>query len=418
MKLNAPALFYSLDRLITKRDYVSYLKTLNIGENGGIIKNALAWGEQEEVRGRNQLANFRFFNIVFFSVMASLYNFPSGGTYTNVSEENIEKSFLELEDDFSIVDPQTGVVSADGFPEQSYFNILVKPDQLQPEVKRVQDYRNENLTHPITTTLNKLDQRAQTTVRTIYITPFLQKMKLTGDISIGKLEDRVTIRKTINNRIYKWLDENADFNSKIYKSDVYDLIHNTVEVQFANIQFEPNRPEQMITSWELDPDTTTNSDPSTSAVLIDAIKTEVYDFLSTAGNAAVSASGVDSSLLINEEFEGFLQAGTSGIASASYNPEKFVYEGKGHYVAGLVNEKTFYQELMANIYNACSPSWLDKDANVWRDSQYFRNVMFKLHNDLLPAIRTSIIDKEGDLTKYSLNNEIVQIEIDLNYVFV
>ena len=52
------------------------------------------------------------------------------------------------------------------------------------------------------------------------------------------------------------------------------------------------------------------------------------------------------------------------------------------------------------------------------DTQYFKNVMFKLHNDFLPAIRTSLIDKNGDITNYSLNNEIVQIQIDLNYVFV
>ena len=429
MKLNAPALFYSLDRLITIRDYVSYLKTLSIGEDGGIIKNALAWGEQEEIRNRNQLANFRFFNIVFFSVLGKLYNFPTNGTFTNITEDDISKSYLELEEDFSVVDATTGVVSADGFPEQAYFNVLVK-EVPQPEVQRVKDFRTLNDTHPITTTLNKLDERAQTTVRTIYITPFVQKIKLKGDISIGKLEDRVVIKKTINNRIYEWLNENADFNVKIYKSDIYDLIHDTPEVKFANIGFEATKPEQLITSWVTDEDVSTKAfDQPTSAAIVSVIESEITTWLDAGGFAQIEDRGdsfarttaMDTGLIVNEVLEtsaGTLSGGSAGIAINNFDSNKYVYQDKVHYIAGNISEKTFYQNLMKGIYDGLGTSLLDVDGGIWRDSQYFKNVMFKLHNDFLPAIRTGMIDKEGDITNYSLNNEIVQIEIVLNYVFV
>src|SRR5690606_39104106 len=96
----------------------------------------------------------------------------------------------------------------------------------------------------------------------------------------------------------------------------------------------------------------------------------------------------------------------------------FKYRDNANYIVGNINEKSFYQVLMKNIYVALTSSKLNSSGQSWRDSQEFKNVMYKLHNDFLPIIRAGMIDSNGDITKYSLNNEIVQLEIDLNYVFV
>ena len=41
--------------------------------------------------------------------------------------------------------------------------------------------------------------------------------------------------------------------------------------------------------------------------------------------------------------------------------------------------------------------------------------MYKLHNDLLGAIRYGMINKDGDIYKYSLKNELAQVQININY---
>lgn len=250
IKLNAPEIFYSLDRLVTGRDYISYLKSQTIGIAGDQIKNAKAWGEQEEIRRRGQTANFRFFNVMFFSCLGSIYKFPPDGIYGILNETQLHDVYLEELEDFStVVESTSGVVSADGYPEQVYFNVLVK-ELPQPEVQRVEDFRALNPEHPITLMYNKLDKRAQNTVRQIYISPIVQKFKLKGRVSLGKLEDRVGVRKKINNNIYEWLNDNADFAVNIQKSSITDIIQNEPEVISSNIWIEPDRPSRLITTFE------------------------------------------------------------------------------------------------------------------------------------------------------------------------
>ena len=82
---------------------------------------------------------------------------------------------------------------------------------------------------------DKLEKRAQSTVRQIYISPIVQKFKLKGRVSIGKLEDRLQVRKKINNNIYEWLNDNADFSVNIQKSNISQLIDVEPEVVNSNI---------------------------------------------------------------------------------------------------------------------------------------------------------------------------------------
>jgi hypothetical protein len=161
IKLNATEIYQSLDRVITPRDYTTYLKTQVVGTSGTKIKNAVAWGEQEEIRERKQRANFRFLNVALFSVLGTLYRFPSGGTFGFLNDNQLPDSFLELNSDFStIVETSAGIVSADGYPEQSFFNVLVK-ESPRSQVARIEDFRNLPETHPILDMYDRLESRAQ-----------------------------------------------------------------------------------------------------------------------------------------------------------------------------------------------------------------------------------------------------------------
>jgi len=430
IKLNSPKLFFSLDRLVTKADYVAYLKTQTIGATGGEIKNALAWGEQEEITGRNQLANFRFFNVAFFSPLGSLYKFPIDQPARNLNDEELHEAFLEEESDFStIAETSAGIVSADGYPEQAYFNVMVK-ESPQPEVKRVSDFRVLNPDHPISEMYDKLDARAQMTVKHIYISPIVQKFKLKGRVTIGKLEDRSLISKKVNNKIYEYLDDIADFNINIDKSNITDIIQGETEVINSNIYFEPVVSEKLITTLSADQDIASSTDASNQAQLESIINTQIYDYLTSAGYARIhdSTSLSTSGLfhIFEESVTSAVTLGTSGTTPKGIwnNPHTggsssaYQFEDKAHYVVGSINEKTFYQILMKGIYdNVTTSGVVDVGANAWGETQFFKNFTFKLHNDLVGVIRTAMIDSEGNITNYSLNNEIAQVEVDLSYQF-
>ena len=437
IKLNAPEIYYSLDRLVTSRDYVSYLKSQTIGDSGGQIKNAKAWGEQEEIKKRGQLANFRFFNCMFFTVLGELYNFVSKD-YNIKNDTQLHDSFLEEAEDFSTVtESSTGVVSADGYPEQSYFNILVK-GQPQTEIKRVEDFRNISSTHPISRMYTKLEKRAQTTVRPLYISPIVQKFKLKGRVTIGALEDRNEVRRKINNNIYTWLNDNADFEVDIQKSPIIDIISNeTKEVKSTNVYFEPVRPVQLITTFASDPDIANGSLPSTSATLISTINSEIEDYLTDAGFANVRSNETSANSSLLSIYDVPSVSGATLVTSASTLPTStsttpgiwnnpysdgkfpdFWYEYKAHVRVGNISEYTFYNTLIKNIYNAINTAGLkDVGSDPYEDSQYFKNLVYKLHNDLTPVIRTSMLDDEGNINIYSLGNEVAQVDVSLSYVY-
>lgn len=116
IKLNAPNIYYSLDRLITKTDYKTYLKSLTTPVN---IKQALAWGEQEEFVTNDYQPIKKLFNIVFFSCLGSLYNLDTSPYSVRSTANKLLDSMLDIDYD------------ENGIQDQSYFNVYTKQDSVQ-----------------------------------------------------------------------------------------------------------------------------------------------------------------------------------------------------------------------------------------------------------------------------------------------
>ncbi len=116
IRVNAPSIFYTLDRLVSKKDYVNYLESLS---SPIYVKNAIAWGEQEELlfgrlyNDENRTAIKKLFNVVLFSVIGSLYNTSSNLTNFSV-KENLSLENAVLDSDYK----------DNELSSQSYFNIL------------------------------------------------------------------------------------------------------------------------------------------------------------------------------------------------------------------------------------------------------------------------------------------------------
>lgn len=117
IKYGIPSIYYTLDRLVNKIDYKNYLKSLTSPIN---IKNAFAWGEQEEIELRKRFNNNtvvaikELFNIVFFCCLGSLYDLETSPHYPRTKGKGLENAVLDVDFD------------ENEFNGQSYFNIYTK----------------------------------------------------------------------------------------------------------------------------------------------------------------------------------------------------------------------------------------------------------------------------------------------------
>lgn len=337
IKYNSPGIYYSLDRCVTKNDYINYLKSLTSPIN---IKNAVAWGEQEETEGL-----YKFFNVALFTCISSLYDL----TTNPYSLKSLDE--VTLEDDYSTSSTET---------QSSYFNIVVKADPTQ----RLNDIETSAVSDNVIKVYNKLNDRSQVTVKNIYISPIIHDYNIVGTVYLKKLSDRESVRKKIKNNIYRFLDENADFYTNIYKSNLIEIIEELKEVQYININLSADQTVGL-TSWQ------------------------------------TPISNWDSSYV-------------TGI-STIVNDNILTYDATGIYTV-----KSFYTDLMKNIYDEIY-SYENGNGlagNRFTSSNYFLTMMSRIYNIYSISIRSNIIDNSGNIifnntTNYeSLRNELARIKIN------
>jgi hypothetical protein len=214
IKINTPEIFYSLDRCVTSRDYVNFLKTLAV--KGKQIKNAKVWGEQEETRDNiYKIPNIKLFNVVLFSILADMYSKGSDGKYNGI--EPLENILLDYNN------------------SNDWFNLMVMSDSTTPLSDNT---LNENPDLKIL--YDKLYSRSEITVKNIYVTPVIRDFKIGGYVYLNPLTDKNNVQKKISDALYSFLSKNADFNTPIYLSKIIEIIESFSEVNHADVYFIPN----------------------------------------------------------------------------------------------------------------------------------------------------------------------------------
>lgn len=216
MKVNAPGIFYSLDRCVSSKDYVNYLKTLTSPIN---VKNAIAWGEQEETADK-VIPNIKMFNVVLFSILGSMYHKTS---YSGIEQYDA----LAGDEDFYKL-----------LANNNWFDLLVAGDSVTP--LRDENYESNITLEDVGLVYSKLKSRSQVTTKNVYIAPIIKDLKIGGYIYLNALADRVKSDIKIKNAIYSYLDENADFDTPVYISNLIELIENFPEVHHADIKLVSN----------------------------------------------------------------------------------------------------------------------------------------------------------------------------------
>jgi hypothetical protein len=216
IKMNAPGIFYSLDRCVSTKDYINFLKTIVSPIN---VKNAIAWGEQEESQS-SKIANIKLFNVVLFSILGELYSSVS---------ENFKNVYTSVATDGYSIDNGTS---------NDWFKLLVMGDSVTP-IKDVENPVDQTGT-AISQVYAKLYPRSQATVKNVYISPIINDYKVTGTIYLNPLADRVLAEKKIRTALYEFLNTNADFNVNVYLSNIIEVIEKFSEVNYADVKLSSN----------------------------------------------------------------------------------------------------------------------------------------------------------------------------------
>lgn len=378
MKQNAPGIFAALDRLTTTQDYISFLRSLTSPID---VRNALAWGEQEECEISGRSAIKELFNIVLYTAIGTLYNISDTAA--------VESSVRKIDD---IVKPESlhtsGVLWAGG---SQYFKLNNDPLQAVGDQDDLASY------DPITIVNTKLNRKGQITTRSYSLPPVIQYFNLGGKVYVNKLQSIESVKRKVNNALYKYFDENADLNVPIYKSNIVDVIEGFSEVVYADVGFSAmdlgnNAPYIENGNSETGGYRYTSgiSDESTRVAVCNAMDEQTRNWL-------MSFEIVETTETIN----------ISGFYPTT-NYTNILQRRPGGMGTSALSEANFWNQLAPEIYDT---AYIYPNARSWVESEYFIDYLIALNCTIKPFLVINLIDNNGNIVNYSLKQEIAAINI-------
>lgn len=297
-----------------------------------------------------------------------------------------------------------------------------------------------------------LNQRGMLTVGNgfhSYVYPSVHNMQLSMDVTLFKGNNFTDIRERIKNEVYKYLKDNTEFSASIYRSKIASLVHTMVEVAGVDVYFAPVNDQynnlDLSTldflgdlTYEYIKPGTVSLDPATYYLQFDSID----GIVSETNNEAFTLPDQSAMQVRIREFYKF-------------NVEPSVKDGTltdlkiDHFVAYI------WEQIMQQIYTPVYQSLQDAttDGDIIRASYLYNvinaikgwdmgvtNLVFKdtktiknmveyngntlynymrygmeyiklVRNVLAYYVTKNLIDENGNITRYSTDNEIVQITI-------
>ena len=225
IKNNAPLYFASNNKLVTKQDFISYFKGLSTPIR---VKNAIAWG-QDEIEDFENGGNttYKYIqNCICYCIAASLYNTKStvyspinvltdsstnqSGVFSVYGTSN---SYLAHLTDFLKY-----LLSYDSFHSVQYMN-----NPSEQWIKNIKTIRDNAVPKMI---MNS---------KMYSFPPIVQYYDVVGTVTVNSLSKLQEYKRDVENEIYKWLDNNCNFGSKIYKSDIVKFFNSRPETSYVDL---------------------------------------------------------------------------------------------------------------------------------------------------------------------------------------
>ena len=264
IKNNASQIYATLDRLVTRASYKIFLRRY------ADIKYASAYGEDIlNTKLLNGGINVKYMNQIRFSVLKDLYRERDGKYYPTTSDEYFVSGYKvnglanTLEYDYQDIDNSVGATNGTevvtkirdslvglGYANEQVDNIITNAVipyiPLTPLNEKVFSARltpmdfveDGSELHSIMVALNR---RGMVTVGGgfhNYVYPSVHHMEMKMDIVLFKGNNFTDIRERIKSVVYKYLKENTEFGTPIYRSKIASLVHTMTEVAGVDVYFQ------------------------------------------------------------------------------------------------------------------------------------------------------------------------------------
>ena len=265
IKNNASAIFNTLDRLVTREAYKIFLRRY------ADVKYASAYGEDVlNTKLPNGGINVKYMNQVRFTALKDLYRKKEGKYYPTSEDEyllegykvnglmynwlydfqdpnqtvvpdgtqiyeNIRKEFLETFHMMNITEQSAILAIIRKYIPMADFDTTVFSAFLTP----LDFVVDGSELHSILVALNR---RGMLTVGDgfhNYVYPSVHNMEIKMDVVLFKGNNFTDIRERIKNIVYKYLKENTEFGTPIYRSKIASLVHSMKEVAGVDVYFQP-----------------------------------------------------------------------------------------------------------------------------------------------------------------------------------
>lgn len=223
IKNNAPLYFASNNKLVTKQDFVSYFKGLNTPIR---VKNAIAWGQDEieDFESGGDTTYKYIQNCICYCIASSLYN-----TKTNVYTPINVLTEGNKDNVFSLYGVSNNYLSHLSdyikflMSYTSFHKVQYTQNPTQQWLKNLKAIRDD------------VEPKILLNSKVYSFPPIVQYYDVVGTVTVNSLSKLQEYKRDVENEIYKWLDNNCNFGTKIYKSDIVKFFNKRSETSYVDI---------------------------------------------------------------------------------------------------------------------------------------------------------------------------------------
>lgn len=418
---NAPKIYSALDRAITVDDYKAILLTMPN------VAHALAYGEDQLGAG-----DYRYFNVVLFTVIDALYNGTYGALKPALPSEYIISGYNTLGVAQAIQD--SGTITANiketfdhKFDLSSQTNDISTQDKYVQYVNSLGSFfrlstQNIDASSELGYIMRTLKSKAQATVKHIYFPSKVHKYSMKADIFVTPISSKNTIANDVQQKAFAYLKDNTFFNFPIYSSKIVKIIESLQSIVGCHVSFVPyagiptdssyidmlltqsidianNLIDTMLQLQNQNPDVVLFPEFTVDGVVtIAPLKDKILETFAYSGDSGL----IDYSKLNERNVSNFINyLWENSLGRMILNP--YVVSGKIASISDFSNS-TYNKPISAG-------GLLNTNINEMVFDTFIRwAVQFRNDTDYYTA--KYVIDSNGDISNFTLPNEIAQIEID------
>ena len=489
IKADAPYIFNSLDKLVNRMSYKIFLRRY------ADVKYATAFGEDIlNTKLLNGSIDVKFMNQIRFSVLKSLYRKKDKNYYPTTSNEyfldgckinglmytwlydygelskqgldaghwamaeRVKKEIDSVFDGVVCYKTSEGYVDVSAKVKQAIQKAVMPSDipmDYQVYSAKLSPLDFVETGSELYNVMTALNQRGMVTLGGgyhNYVYPSVHEMQCHLDITLYRGNNFTDVKERVQNVIYKYLSDNTEFASPVYRSRIESLVHGLTEVEGVDVTFSPvaSQYNQLdaaqlpwlgsVTSEFIAPGSVTMDpfDFTLQYTLVESnIKTTMTKTFTMPNQATIQnlISDYCTTMISNHletvtdlEIDRFVAYIWAQVMQQIYTPiadqiKSYTAQGDIETVRGL---RALIDAIKGWELGPDSLTFKDTDtiasmseingSTLYDYLKYGLNYIKLIRNVLAYYVTKSLIDENGNITNYTNDNEIVQIVVPVDEI--